>query len=175
MNNFLLFNRNGKNPELAVRFWEWMHLNQENYDLVMYGIKGVHWNEGPNRTVEIPAPYSMADSPYYGWHGRWCAWWPEYERPTADDLPGWAEKEVKAAYINDKIPPHVGFFPDLSVVKNEIAQRFSNKQNIGHALELGVLDPDEAYDDYITKQKAAGVDKIIAELQKQLENWLAAQ
>jgi putative aldouronate transport system substrate-binding protein len=175
MNNFLLFNRNGKNPELAIRFWEWMHLNQENYDLVMYGIKGTHWNEGPNRTVEIPAPYSMADSPYYGWHGRWCAWWPEYERPTADDLPGWAEKEVKAAYINDKIPPHVGFFPDLSAVKNEIAQRFSNKQNIGKGLELGVLDPDEAYEDYIAKQNAAGVDKILAELQKQIDNWLATQ
>jgi putative aldouronate transport system substrate-binding protein len=85
------------------------------------------------------------------------------------------DRVIKATYINDKIPPHVGFFPELSAVKNEIAQRYSLKENIGRALELGVLDPDEAYDDYIAKQKAAGSEKIIAELQKQLDAWLASK
>lgn len=173
MNNILLFNKNGKNPALAMQFWEWMHKSQENYDLVMYGIKGVHWNEGPNRTVEIPAPFTMADPPYYGWHGRWCAFWPEFERPTKDDLPNWAEKEVKAAYINDQLLPTTGFFPDLSAIKNEWAQRQSLKTNLGDALELGVSDPAKNYDDYIAKQKAAGIDKILAELQKQLDAWRA--
>jgi putative aldouronate transport system substrate-binding protein len=175
MNNILLFNKNGKNPEKAMAFWEWVHKNQDNYDLVMYGIKGKHWNEGPNRTVEIPAPFSMADSPYYGWNGRWCAFWPEYERPTKDDLPNWMASVLKATYINDQLKPTTGFFPDLNVVKNEIAQRSSLKQNIGDALELGVLDPAVAYDDYIAKQKAAGIDKILAELQRQLDSWLTTK
>lgn len=175
MNNILLFNRNGKNPELAVKFWEWMHLNQENYDLVMYGIEGKHWEEGPNGAVKIPEPYTMADSPYYGWHGRWCAYWPEYERPTVGQIPNWMDRVVKATYINDKIPPHVGFFPDLSAVKNEISQRYSLKENVGRTIELGVVDPDEAYDDYIKKQEAAGIDKILAELQKQMAAWLTTK
>jgi putative aldouronate transport system substrate-binding protein len=173
MNNILLFNKNGKNPEKAIMFWEWMHKSQDNYDLVMYGIKGKHWNEGPNRTVVIPAPYTMADSPYYGWHGRWCAYWPELERPTANDLPGWMNKVMKATYINDRVPPHVGFFPELGAIKNEIAQRYSLKENIGRALELGVLDPEAAYADYVAKQAAAGRDKILAELQRQMDKWLA--
>jgi len=175
MNNILLFNRNAKNPELAIKFWEWMHLNQENYDLVMYGIEGEHWSADANGAVIIPEPYSMADSPYYGWHGRWCAYWPEYERPTVGEIPGWMDRVVKATYINDQIPPHVGFFPELSAVKNEIAQRYSLKENIGRAIELGVMDPDEAYDDYIEKQGDAGRDKILAELQAQLDKWLAAK
>jgi len=175
MNNILLFNRNGAHPEKAMRFWDWMHLNQDNYDLVMYGIKGKHWEEGPNRAVVIPAPYTMADSPYYGWHGRWCAFWPELERPTVDDEPGWMEKVLKATYINDKLLPHVGFFPEISDVKNEIAQRSSLRQNVGRAIELGAVDPATAYNDYLAKQKAAGSEKILAELQKQLDSWLASK
>jgi putative aldouronate transport system substrate-binding protein len=175
MNNILLFNKNGKNPEKAMAFWEWMHASQDNYDLVMYGIKGKDWNEGPNRTVEIPAPYSMADSPYYGWNGRWCAWWPELERPTKDDLPHWMDRVVKATFINDKVPPLTGFFPSYDAIKTEWANRVSLKQNIGDAMELGVLDPAVAYDDYIAKEKAAGIDKILAELQKQLDVWRATK
>ncbi len=78
---------------------------------------------------------------------------------------------MKATYVNDKILPTTGFFPDLSVIKTEWAQRASLKQNIGNAMELGVLDPATTYDDYIAKEKAAGIDKILAELQKQLDAW----
>ena len=170
MNNSLMFNRRGKNPEKAMAFWEWVHKSQDNYDLLLYGIKGKHWVETADGKVSIPKPYSMSDSPYYGWHGRWAAWWPELERSTVDDLPNWKELTIKHVY-NDKMLPHIGFYPDLAPIKNELAARFSLKQNQGLALEFGVTDPKTGYDDYIAAQKAAGVDKVIEELQKQLDAW----
>ncbi len=49
MNNILMFNKTGAHPEKALAFWDWLHQSQDNYDLVMYGIKGKDWTEGPDR------------------------------------------------------------------------------------------------------------------------------
>jgi hypothetical protein len=38
-----------------------------------------------------------------------------------------------------------------------------------------VSDPAKNFDDYLAKQKAAGIDKILAELQTQLDAWLATK
>ncbi|MNI91166.1 hypothetical protein D3C73_1487870 [compost metagenome] len=43
------------------------------------------------------------------------------------------------------------------------------------ALETGSLDLDEALPKYIAAQKSAGLDKVIAEKQKQLDEFLASR
>lgn len=40
-----------KNPEITVQFLNWMFASQDNYDLCKYGIKGTHWIEGPEKTI----------------------------------------------------------------------------------------------------------------------------
>ena len=42
------------------------------------------------------------------------------------------------------------------------------------AIRTGSVNPEEKIAEYLAKQKAAGVDKIIAEKQKQLDAFLAA-
>ena len=42
-------------------------------------------------------------------------------------------------------------------------------------LEFGVLDPDTALPEFLSKLETAGIDKIIAEKQSQLDAWLASK
>jgi hypothetical protein len=49
------------------------------------------------------------------------------------------------------------------------------QNDIGNQLKAGLLDPEEALADYIEKQEVAGTSKILAELQTQVDQWLAAR
>jgi putative aldouronate transport system substrate-binding protein len=45
------------------------------------------------------------------------------------------------------------------------------KTQYANALETGTIDPKDKLAEFISKLKAAGIDKIIAEKQKQLDAW----
>jgi putative aldouronate transport system substrate-binding protein len=174
LNNALFFNANGANPIKALKFWEWVHKSQDNYDLFIYGIKGRDYTLTSDGAVQLPAGVNLDDSPYLGWHGQWAAWWPELSRPEVTDEPGWMKKLIKGTYINEKNYPTMGFSPNTEAFKNELAQRLALRADFGTKLEFGVVDPDVELKNYLDKQKAAGSDKILAELQKQMDAWNSA-
>ena len=37
--------------EMLIRYIDWLYSDVENYELAAYGVKGVHWTEGEDRTV----------------------------------------------------------------------------------------------------------------------------
>jgi predicted signal transduction protein with EAL and GGDEF domain len=90
------------------------------------------------------------------------------------DEPGWMKKLIKGTYINEKNYPTMGFSPNTEAFKNELAQRLALRADFGTKLEFGVVDPDVELKNYLDKQKAAGSDKILAELQKQMDAWNSA-
>jgi putative aldouronate transport system substrate-binding protein len=175
LGNAVVFNANGAHPEKALAFWDWMHKSQANYDLVMYGIEGKDFTLRADGAVSLPTGVNLDDSPYMGWHGRWAAYWPEFERASAEDPPGFKAELLKGTYINEKQHPAAGFQADTSPIKNELAQRMALRNDLGVKLELGVVDPATNLADYLAKQKEAGIDKVLAELQSQLNAWKASQ
>lgn len=40
-----------KNPERYIQFIDWLYADAENYELAKHGIKGVHWDEGADKTI----------------------------------------------------------------------------------------------------------------------------
>lgn len=75
-----------------------------------------------------------------------------------------------------KMPSRMlGFVFDSAPVKNEIIAIDNVRKNFDLGLSSGQLDPDEQLPKLREKLKAAGIDKVIAEAQKQLDAWRAAK
>ena len=69
--------------------------------------------------------------------------------------------------------PLAGFVPDTTNIKNEVAARDALYSELGFLIEYGLVDDvDAAIAEYQQKQKDAGVDKIVEEVQKQVDAYL---
>lgn len=153
-----------KNPELALKVLELVNTDKEIYNLLVYGIEGVNYEKiGENRI-------KIKESPFYSLES-WAAGnvYNGYLLPTqADDT--WEETKK----INDsaKRSPLLGFSPILDNVKTEVAACSSALDEFLKVLDYGVVDVDTAYSDFINKLDVAGADKIIAEVQAQVNEWL---
>ena len=70
----------------------------------------------------------------------------------------------------------MGFNADPSSMKNQIAAVANVSQEYGRPLEKGLVDkddPDRGLAVYQQKLKEAGIDEIIAEYQRQIDEWAA--
>ena len=68
----------------------------------------------------------------------------------------------------------LGFVFDFAPVKTEKANCDAVIDELYYAISTGSVDPDKYLPMLIDKLKKAGADKIIAEKQKQLDEWKAA-
>lgn len=67
-----------------------------------------------------------------------------------------------------------GFVFDSEPVKNELISIESVKKEFEDGIKSGQLDPEKSLPKFIEKLKAAGSDKVVAEAQKQVDAWRAA-
>ncbi len=68
-----------------------------------------------------------------------------------------------------------GFTFDSSTVKTEVASIGTVITQYALPLETGSLGPDKILPKFIESLKAAGIDKVIAEKQMQLDEWTQEQ
>jgi putative aldouronate transport system substrate-binding protein len=70
--------------------------------------------------------------------------------------------------------PLLGFNFDTTKVATELAAVQNVKEEFWPSLMTGTVDPEEYLPKAIEKFKAAGLDKIIEEAQRQIDEWRAA-
>jgi len=159
---------NSRYPELAMKLLNLINTDKKLYNLLSYGIEGKHYKKvGPNRIEPLKGSKFM--------HG--CSWeigcvFNGYLLPgQPDDC--WEETKK----MNDAaLPaPVVGFNFNPKPVEAEISQCVSVVNEFLSSLELGVADPAETLPKFLDKLQKAGADKLIAEIQKQLEDWKKAK
>jgi putative aldouronate transport system substrate-binding protein len=73
-----------------------------------------------------------------------------------------------------KRSPYYGFVFDASAVINEMTALNNVFSQYVPALVCGSLDPDAAIPEFNLALKAAGIDRVVAEKQRQLDAWLEA-
>jgi putative aldouronate transport system substrate-binding protein len=71
--------------------------------------------------------------------------------------------------------PVLGFTYNPEKMKTEIAAISNVVAEFSPGLSSGAVDKDGLYDKFLAKLKAAGVDKLIADKQSQLDEWLKQQ
>ena len=69
------------------------------------------------------------------------------------------------------VSPASGFVPNIDNLSTELANCKTVLNEQMELLELGLVDPDEGLKNLRTALKTAGADKIISELQIQLDEW----
>jgi putative aldouronate transport system substrate-binding protein len=167
--NSTVISSNSENPERALMAIEKFMTDPEYYNLIQYGIEGRQYviEDGVKKT-----PEGFDDKVDGGGFAAWSLRNDKYnllmdtENPVRNDL--YAEWDKVA--IND---PYMGFSFDSKNVTTEIAAISNVNQQLGMQLMLGKTskDPKAAVADYRKQLEAAGIDKVIAEVEAQLANF----
>ena len=84
----------------------------------------------------------------------------------------------KMAEYNDEaiLAPHMGFVLDTEPIANEISACANVEREYAYLLQGQTESPEavnKAVDELIAKLKENGSDKIVAEVQTQLDEWIA--
>ena len=116
---------------------------------------------------------------------NWCEWMigqsysPDFSRSLYNNNESGelTKKAQQMVYDADKTAlasPVAGFTFNTEPVKTEYAQCSAIISEMVPALGSGSVDPDQALPEFLNRLEKAGVNKIIEEKQKQIDEWKAA-
>ncbi len=164
--------KNSGDPERAMMFLNLLYSDAELINLIDYGIEGKHYEVKSDNVIGFPSGVDSSNATYnpnfgWMWGNQFLSYVWEGDAPTV-----WEEQDAfnKAA----KKSAAMGFSFTVDPVKTEAAAIQNVKDQYKIGLENGTLDPVKYLPEFISKLKAAGIDKVIAEKQKQLDEWAAA-
>lgn len=156
-----------KNPERALMFLELFNTDPYLNNLINFGIEGKHYVKVSDNIIKA-GPDQTKYNPGTGWMfgNQFINYLYESEDPRK-----WEQfEEFNGQATGTKT---LGFNFDPSPVKNEIAAINNLWDKYVPALETGSIDPEINVPKFNEELKAAGIDKVIAEKQRQLDDWVA--
>ncbi len=170
LENGVVINAKSPNAERVLMFIDWLESSPENYDLYMYGVKGKHYIERGDY-IEPPEGLSI-DFTFFSW-----TWKPpfrniDYERTNTPGLKAEAAQYYDIIREKTKYPPLNGFRPDYSTMDSIRSLRQSSFSDMDRSVYTGEYDESKV-DAYIKEQKNAGVDNLVAEVQRQVDQFRA--
>jgi putative aldouronate transport system substrate-binding protein len=160
-----------KNPEAAMKFLNLTYTDADLINLIDWGIEGKHYVEKSDGTIGFPEGVD-ANNTGYGLGQDWLFG----NQLIAHVWEGNDPNNYKILAENNKTAPisnALGFTFDSSKVKTEIASVSNVVNQYQPGLDTGSVDPDKHLPEFISKLKDAGIDRIIAEKQRQLDEWVA--
>lgn len=167
--------RNSECPEAAMKFINKLFCDEELINLLAWGIEGEHYQiiDQEKRIIDYPEGVNV-DNIGYNLNLGWV-----FGNQFADyiwngDSPDlWVETDE----FNHSAPKSLafGFNYDALPVKTEVAAVTNVCNEYRVSLEYGAVDPEIVIPEFLEKLKAAGIDKIIAEKQRQLDAFLASK
>ncbi len=163
----IMINANTKHPERAVMLIEWIHANQENYDLIRYGAKNRQYKLKGDQYY-LPEGVNVYDT-FINWMNSFLIDIP-YERTHIANPPDYMKDVLETYNDPSGIPPHHGFRLDRSRMNYQ--RRITDRYMIEHEINMGRFSADMV-DEYREYHKTWGIDEIVAEAQLQLDTWRA--
>lgn len=170
-------NADTRDPEAAVAFIERLNTDKDFYRLMTFGIEGEHYTvvDPDSGLVGFPEGLTAENSPYYlnlDWMvgDQFNAY---YRDASQADSQLWEQQ----AKLNSSAKPSValGFTPDTKAVENEVTNVAAAVTEFRDRNVLGLVDPAEGIPQLLDRMNSAGVDKIISELQKQIDDWSSSK
>ncbi|WP_336772533.1 ABC transporter substrate-binding protein [Paenibacillus sp. MMO-58] len=162
---------NSANPERVMMFMNLMYTDKDIANLFIYGIEGKDYVKVSDTTIDYPEGIDAKTVGY-----SFQSWM--YANPSiaylmkSDQQEMW--KLTAEANQNAIKSKALGFAFNAEPVKNEITALKNVTDQYVKGLETGTFDPADKLPEFKAKLKAAGIDKVIAEKQKQLDAWAAA-
>lgn len=161
-----------ENPEAVLKFLNWIYSDRENMALLIDGIEGVHYEKVDGTENRIVRLKDDSDQTKYHFENWQIA---DYKIENYDDTVSDATVAEQTTPLEDgtfTYSPVAGFVFDESNVVTEMSNLRNEIVASMYPIKFGMVDYDEGYDAAIAKMKAAGLDKVIAEYQRQLSEYL---
>ena len=162
-----------ENPEKSVEVMKLLYTDADFLNLLNYGIEGEHYVMSGEDRISLPEGMTLDQSPY-NWSIAYetgnkflCYTWDTDE----DDL--W--EKTKQFNEEAEVSSAMGFIFDSSNVSAELTALANASSQYRVGLENGALDPAEYLDQFNADLKTAGIDTVIAEKQKQLDEWFESK
>lgn len=165
------------NPEKTMQFLNMTYAREDVVNLLYWGIEGVHYNrkEGTEHMVEYPEGVDRTNVTYSAVLNVWGDKLKDLVmEPSSDeyyDLMREFNNSIEDAYTSDAL----GYCFNSEPVKTEYAAVTDVITQYDSVLGYGVVDPAGEIENFRSALKAAGIDKVIEENQKQYNEWKAAQ
>ncbi len=153
-----------KNPEKAVKLLELVNTDKEVYQLIVHGIEGTHYEKLEDGHIR-----KISDN--YGFHSSGWYFGNQFNSLVMEgkDLDVW--EQMAAVNEKSQMSALYGLTIDTTSITNEIANisaiisEFSGLRN-------GTVDPDATLKAFADKMKSAGIDKVVEEAQKQINEYI---
>lgn len=169
--------RTSVNPDRAMMFLELLNTDPQIYNLLCKGIQGKHWvwADEAKKVITFPAGVDASTSGYnpnsdWMFGNQFNAFYVSKDQADAD---AWAATDK----MNKEATPStaLGFAFVSDPVQAELTAVGAVVQQYHILLALGQSDPAKLLPEYIGKLKEAGSDKVLAEVQIQLDAWAATK
>jgi len=161
-----------KAPDAATKYLNLMYSDKDLVTLLCWGIEDKHYKIYEDGFAYYPEGVDVDSS---GWTlNMGYAMGNQFLSPLwRGEQPGLWE-QMKNDNETAGRSKALGFTFNSESVKTELAAVNSVRSQYRMLIECGLSDPDSGIiEEYVAKMKEAGVDKILAEKQAQLDAWLA--
>lgn len=155
-----------QNPERAMMLINLVNTDQELYNLLAFGVEGTHYNKdaGGSVTIVPESTYTAADWVFGNVFNGYT---------LAGKDPDVA-KQTKELNESATPSPIIGFKFVTEDVSAEIANVTTVIDEYSPGLNTGTVAADDILAEFQNKLKQAGIDRVIEEAQRQLDEWKAS-
>jgi len=167
MGSMQAISANSKYPEKAMEFLNLLNTDPVLRNMIDSGIEDVHYKKTSDNVMENLDESKNYDMPTFSLGNVMLTY-----LNTTDPTNKW--EEFKKFNDAGTPAPLLGFNFDPSKVTTEIASVQNVREEFWAPLMTGTVDPETYIKRANEKFKAAGLDKIMAEAQRQLDEWKAA-
>jgi len=163
--------RTSKNPEKALKFIELLHTDEQIFNLVAKGVQGRHWvwADQKKKVIRFPDGVTAATNGYnFGTDWMFGNYLDLAYYNSAEEVEERRRlKEISSAAPVSKL---YGFNFDITPVRSEVAQL---RAIVGEyrAVFGGRVDPSTKLPEMLSRLKQAGIEKVVAEAQRQIDRW----
>lgn len=157
-------------PEAAAKFLNLMYTNKDICNLLAWGVEGRDYVV-ENGVAKYPEGVSIDNVAY---HTSDFLYGNQFLVYPWDGDPADIRDKQKAELMSAEISPYLGFTCDLTNISNELSAISNVISEFKPGVESGSVSLKD-YEAFIKKLNDTGVEKVIAEYQKQLDAWKAQQ
>ena len=158
-------------PEAAVRYLNYLFLNEDLNNLLAWGIEGVNWVRNEDGMATYPEGVTADTVGYhtgdflYGNRDLTIPW----EGDAAD-----IRAQQRESFENAEVSKYMGFTVDNTGLENIVTACHDVCNQYHPILDSGSASDWEAtYAEFLDKLQAAGIEQLIEAYQGQLDAWLA--
>lgn len=164
----LAVSENSKHTKEAVKLIYMLNTNKELYNLLCWGIEGEDYTKNSDGTIT-----DIENSGYDVGKNAW-----RYGNQFNSFITSGQQSDVweQTKQMNDEAvkSPAMGFVPDTNSIMTELANITNVNAEYKARMEFGTAPRSEYWDEYMQKLENAGIDKVREEIQKQYNEFLAA-